>query len=83
MLDAYARYAANGPVRPYPEIDTMTRLGLSATRSGYAQSQASIFPGPRFSKTTSARCAKSRNVRCPAALLMSMLMLFSPRVIPA
>ena len=75
MFVAYARYELRGPVRPYPESDTITRRGLTASRSSNEQSQCGIVSAPKFSITTSATATSRRKSARPSSVFISSEML--------
>ena len=71
MFVAYARYELRGPVRPYPESETITRRGLMADSSSNEQPQWRMPSAPKFSITTSATATRRRKSVRPSSVFIS------------
>src|SRR5688572_15008488 len=56
----YATRSRCGPLRPNPEAEAMTILGLISLRAGYPRPSRSMTPVEKFSITTSLRPISSR-----------------------
>src|SRR5215204_3609818 len=66
-IDPNPAWSLYGPVCPYPDTRTMTRLGLISLRSPYPRSHLSSVPGLKFSTTTSASEIRRRARSCPSS----------------
>ena len=70
-----------GPSWPYAEIEHMTSRGLTAANAAYASPSRSMTPGRKFSHTTSASRARSRNTSRPSGFVRSSARDFLLRLI--